>query len=360
MADWILEWDREGERYLENGDRHGVLYTKGSGSKPLSTASDYEKSKYYYGHAEVWNGLTAVTETPAGAEANDVYADDIKYATLRSAETFGGTIESFAYPPTFAKCDGSAEPQGVSGVHFGQQGRDSFGFSFESQVMNDTATSADDDEKLHIWYGCSASPSERSYSTINDSPEGISFSWEITSTPLNVSKTDIPGLEKEAISTITITKSEVANPANYEALKKIMYGYKGGDGTVYEGRLPYPSEVVAIIRNGITGDQANPNSNSKYIPEITAHTPDSTADLDEISDLTAGGTKEITFSDTAGAGELTFSIANSDIAGIDSVEGGKVTVRGKTAGTTTITAKVSETPFTASAEKVVAITVSNS
>lgn len=350
MAGWILEWDREGERYLENGDRHGVLYTKGSGSKPLSTASDYEKSKYYYGHAEVWNGLTAVTETPAGAEANDVYADDIKYATLRSAETFGGTIESFAYPTTFAKCDGSAEPQGAPGVHFGQQGRDSFGFSFESQVMNDTATAADDDEKLHIWYGCSASPSERSYSTINDSPEGISFSWEITSTPLNVSKTTIPGLEKEAISTITITKSEVSNPENYEALKKIMYGYVGSDNTVYEGRLPYPSEVVDIIKNGITGDQANPDSSSKYTPVITAAPS-------EVPNLGVGGTVTIAFSDTAGAGELTFSIGNSAIAEIEKVEGGSVTVRGKASGETAITATVSATPFTASVQKTVNITV---
>lgn len=350
MAGWILEWDREGERYLENGDRHGVLYTKGSGSKPLSTASDYEKSKYYYGHAEVWNGLTAVTETPAGAEANDVYADDIKYATLRSAETFGGTIESFAYPPTFAKCDGSAEPQGAPGVHFGQQGRDSFGFSFESQVMNDTATAADDDEKLHIWYGCSASPSERSYSTINDSPEGISFSWEVTSTPLNVSKTAIPGLEKEAISTITITKSEVSNPENYEALKKIMYGYVGSDNTVYEGRLPYPSEVVDIIKNGITGDQANPDSSSKQNVTIVS-------DPLAVSDLAVGAVTPISFSDNAGAGELTFEIDNTNIAKIDSVAGGTVTVRGVGRGTTKITARVSATPFTNAAEKEVNIAV---
>ena len=353
MAGWILEWDREGERYLENGDRHGVLYTKGSGSKPLSTASDYEKSKYYYGHAEVWNGLTAVTETPAGAEANDVYADDIKYATLRSAETFGGTIESFAYPPAFAKCDGSAEPQGATGVHFGQQGRDSFGFSFESQVMNDTATSADDDEKLHIWYGCSASPSERSYSTINDSPEGISFSWEITSTPINVSNTVIPGLEKEAISTITITKSEVEHLEHYEALKKIMYGYVDSDNTVYEGRLPYPSEVVNIIKNGISGGQANPNSGSKQDVTINSNP-------DTVLNLAVDEVKPISFSDNAGAGELTFEIGDTSIAKIDSVAGGVVNVRGIAGGETKITARVSATPFTNPAEKEVNITVAQS
>ena len=254
MANYVLEWDKEGERYLENGDRHGVLYTKNpSASAPTSSSTDEDKSKYYYGVASVWNGLTAVTETPAGAEANDVYADDIKYATLRSAETFGGTIESFAYPPEFAKCDGSAEPTGLSGVHFGQQGRDSFGFSFESQVMNDTATDTDDGEKLHIWYGCSASPSERSYSTINDSPEGISFSWEITSTPLTVSKTDL-GINKESISTITIAKNELDTnmQTNYENLKKIMYGYTWGTATMATaGRLPYPSEVVNAIKYGV-------------------------------------------------------------------------------------------------------------
>ena len=353
MAGWILEWDREGERYLENGDRHGVLYTKGSGSKPLSSASDYEKSKYYYGHAEVWNGLTAVTETPAGAEANDVYADDSKYATLRSAETFGGTIESFAYPPTFAKCDGSAEPQDAPGVHFGQQGRDSFGFSFESQVMNDTPTAADDDEKLHIWYGCSASPSERSYSTINDSPEGISFSWEITSTPLNVSKTTIPGLEKEAISTITITKSEVSDPENYEALKKIMYGYVDSDNTVYAGRLPYPSEVVNIIKNGISGGQGRSDSSTKPAATVTA-------DTESVSDLAVGAERTITFSDDAGAGELTFEILNSNVAEIVNVVGGKVKVRGVGSGTTTLRATVSATPFTSPGTADVSITVVSS
>lgn len=223
---YAIQWDQDGQRQFETGTDHGVLYVMSNGT---------------YGNGVPWNGLTAVTESPSGAEANAIYADNIKYAELRSAEEFGATIEAYTYPDEFAVCDGSAEI--AKGVYIGQQDRSKFGFSYRTKVGSDTDTAATD-YKLHIVYGCTASPSEKSYQTVNDSPEAITFSWEITTTPVPVT-----GFKNTAI--ITIQKSKV-NAEKLEELETILYGTAAsteGGTTVeaVEGRLPMPSEIIDIF-----------------------------------------------------------------------------------------------------------------
>ena len=218
-----LEWDKVGERFYETGTSHGVLYP--------------QDSKGTYPKGVVWNGLTAVSESPSGAEASDLYADDIKYATLRSAETFGCTIEAYTYPDEFAACDGSKEV--ADGVFVGQQARNSFGFSYRTVIGNDTSTEEDDGYKLHMVYGATASPSEKAYSTINDSPEAITFSWEVTTTPVNV-----PGFKPTAT---LIVDSRKTDPAKLAALEEILYGTEEK-----EARLPLPEEVINLFKTTAT------------------------------------------------------------------------------------------------------------
>lgn len=210
-----IVWDAIGEHFFETGTKNGVLY-------PYNATS----GKYTPGVA--WNGLTAVTETPEGAEANDQYADDIKYLVLYSAETFKGTIEAFSYPDEFMACDGSEEV--VSGVTIGQQGRKTFGFSFKTAKGNDTE-GQDLGYKLHLWYGCKASPSERSYATINDSPEALTFSWEVTTTPVSLEG-------KKPLSCITIDSTKV-DPDKLKDFEEILYGKEGIDP-----ELPMPEDVI--------------------------------------------------------------------------------------------------------------------
>lgn len=221
-----IEWDSDGKRYFETGTDRGVLYVMSNGA---------------YGNGVPWNGLTAVTESPSGAEANAIYADNIKYAELRSAEEFGATIEAYTYPDEFAVCDGSAEI--AEGVYIGQQDRSKFGFSYRTKVGNDLDTAATD-YKLHIVYGCTASPSEKSYQTVNDSPEAITFSWEITTTPVPVT-----GHKNTAI--VTLQKSKV-DADKLEALETILYGTAastdgGTEVPAVEGRLPMPSEIIELF-----------------------------------------------------------------------------------------------------------------
>lgn len=223
VADKKIVWDKSGSRYYETGTSKGVLY-------PMTTDASY-------GDGVAWNGLTAVTESPSGAEANDLYADDIKYATLRSAETWGGTIEAYTYPEEFAACDGSASPSDVKGVYLGQQTRNGFGFSYVTQVGNDTATGSDDGYKLHIVYGLTASPSEKSYATINDSPDAITFSWEVSSTPV-----DVDGYKPVSTITIDTTKLDQTGKTNLAKLEDILYG----KGEVAP-RLPLPMEVLTTM-----------------------------------------------------------------------------------------------------------------
>ena len=211
-----IVWDQTGERLYETGVNHGVLYIPNSG---------------VYSKGVAWNGLTAVTESPSGAEATALYADDIKYLNLMSAEEFACTIEAYTYPNEFAECDGSASL--AMGVNIGQQPRKTFGLCYRTTIGNDTDGNAHG-YKLHMVYGCLASPSEKAYSTINDSPEANTFSWEVSTTPVNVT-----GHKPTALLTIDSTK---ADPTKLAALEKILYG-----DTDAEPRLPLPDEIATLM-----------------------------------------------------------------------------------------------------------------
>lgn len=212
-----LVWDKTGERYYETGVRQGVLY-------PMDASGTYPKGV-------AWNGLTAVTESPSGAEATALYADDIKYLNLMSAEEFGATIEAYTYPDEFAACNGEAEL--VPGVTIGQQARQAFGMSYRTVIGNDV-DGENHGYKLHLIYGALAAPSEKGYSTINDSPDAITFSWEISTTPVSVDN-----FKPTASLTIDSTK---VNAEKLAALEKILYG-----DTDVEARLPLPNEVAQIM-----------------------------------------------------------------------------------------------------------------
>ena len=214
-----LVWDKTGDRLYETGVKNGVLY--------IPTAGVYSKGV-------AWNGLTAVTESPSGAEATSLYADDTKYLSLMSAEEFGATIEAYTYPDEFAACDGSAEL--ADGVMIGQQKRSTFGLCYKTTIGNDTEGN-DHGYKLHIIYGALAKPSERAYASINDSPEAITFSWEITTTPVNVA-----GAKPTASLVIDSTK---ADPSKLAALEDILYGKDGEPGN--EPRLPLPDEIKSLM-----------------------------------------------------------------------------------------------------------------
>ena len=211
-----LAWDASGERLYETGVKQGVLYVMNSN---------------VYGNGVAWNGLTAITESPSGAESTPLYADDIKYLDLRSTEEFGATIEAYTYPDEFAACDGSASL--ADGVSIGQQARKMFGLCYRTTVGNDT-DGTDHGYKLHLIYGATASPSEKAYETINDSPEAITFSWEITTTPVSVT-----GFKPTASISIDSTK---ADPTCLAALEEKLYG---GEST--EPTLPLPDEVKTIM-----------------------------------------------------------------------------------------------------------------
>ena len=213
----MLTWDDTGKKLYETGVDHGVLY-------PMDANG--------YGDGVAWNGLTTVTETPSGAEATNLYADNIKYLELRSAEEFGGTIEAYTYPDEWAECDGSVAL--ATGVYAGQQPRKAFGLSYRTVLGNDVAHESYG-YKLHLVYGATASPSERSYATINDSPEAITFSWEFTTTPVQVAN-------HKPVSCLTIDSTKV-DATKLKALEDILYG-AGQDG---KARLPLPAEVVTTL-----------------------------------------------------------------------------------------------------------------
>lgn len=225
-----LKWDDTGARLYETGVRQGVLYVQAqNGTYPEGVA---------------WNGLTGVTESPSGAEANAQYADDIKYLNLYSKEEFGATVEAFTYPEEFAECDGSAEP--ATGLYIGQQNRKSFGFSYRTVLGNDVA-GEEYGYKLHLIYGCKASPSEKSYSTINDSPEAITFSWEVTTTPVNVK-------DHKPTATLTID-STMVDDDKLKALEAILYGTDGEGGAQgTTAKLPLPDEVIAMFAEDTTSE----------------------------------------------------------------------------------------------------------
>lgn len=204
-----LTWDNTGDRLYETGTKNGVLW--------VMNATQEQKGPAGYGPGVAWNGLTAVTESPSGAEETALYADDIKYLSLRSTEEFGCTIEAYTYPDEFMACDGSESPS--AGVVIGQQKRATFAFGFTTVVGNDTEGN-DHGYKLHLIYGCTASPSERAYATINDSPEAITFSWEVTTIPVAVD-----GFKPTALVTIDSTKLKTdAEKEALSVLERIIYG----------------------------------------------------------------------------------------------------------------------------------------
>lgn len=217
MAGQKLEWDKTGERLYETGVSKCVLYVQGEGGT--------------YPQGVAWNGITAVTESPSGAEASPIYADDIKYLNLLSTEEFGATIEAYTYPPEFEACDGTAEI--ATGVTIGQQKRKTFGLCYRTIVGNDT-DSNEHGYKLHIIYGALAAPSEKPYATVNDSPEAITFSWEVSTTPVNVN-----GAKPTASLTIDSTK---VDKAKLVKLEDILYG-----STEAAARLPLPDEIATIM-----------------------------------------------------------------------------------------------------------------
>jgi len=236
MADNKIVWDKSGERRYETGVDHGVLYPNKPDTSEAATKS--------FTGGVAWNGLTSVSESPSGAEANDIYADNILYASLRSAEKFGGTIESYTYPEEFCKCNGEATPEGAVGLYVGQQKREPFGFCYRSDIGDDTQGTVDPDVdyKLHLWYNCVASPSERQFQTVNESPEAITMSWEISTTPVNVT-----GMKPTALLTIDSSKLKTtAEKARLQALEDILYGTNGEGGQA--PYLPTPDEVIRIMK----------------------------------------------------------------------------------------------------------------
>lgn len=214
----VLTWDQEGKRLYETGVEKCALYPRDTnGTYPAGVA---------------WNGITTVTESPSGAEATPIYADNNKYLNLFSTEELGLTIEAYTYPDEFTECDGSASI--VDGVYAGQQRRKSFGLAYKTLLGNDV-DGTDHGYRLHLVYGCTASPSEKGYSTVNDSPEAISFSWSVTTTPVEVA-----GLRPTALLTIDSTK---VTQAKLKALEDVLYGTDSGTP-----RLPLPNEVKTILQ----------------------------------------------------------------------------------------------------------------
>lgn len=220
-----LIWDKSGERFYETGIKECALYPQGA------------TGAYETGVA--WNGITGVTESPGGAEATDLYADDTKYGTLRSAETFGATIEAYTYPDEFGVCDGSAEP--AKGIKLGQQPRRSFGLAYKTSIGSDTSA-AGADYKLHLIYNATAAPSEKAYATINDSPEAITFSWELTTTP-------VPVTGFSPVASLVID-SRYADKEKLAVLEGKLFG-----STDSEPKLLLPDEIIEIFGDTTTGSE---------------------------------------------------------------------------------------------------------
>ena len=221
-----LTWDQTGERTYETGVDHGVLYTP--------------DALGVYADGVAWNGLVTVTESPSGAESNKQYADNIVYLNLTSAEEFGATIEAFTYPPEWEQHDGSVAP--ADGVSVGQQGRKPFGLAYRTLKGNDTEGN-DHGYKIHMVWGAQAAPSEKAYGTVNDSPEAITFSWEVTTTPVGIGTVD--GVDYKPTSVIVVDSTEVL-PADLAALEAELFG-----GAATQPNLPSPAEVIGMFTAGV-------------------------------------------------------------------------------------------------------------
>lgn len=216
-----LTWDATGERYFEMGVSKGVLFVMGSAGT--------------YGEGVAWNGLSTVTESPEGAEPSDIWADNIKYATLRSTETFSGTIEAYTYPDEFNACNGEATL--VEGATIGQQSRATFGLCYRTEIGSDTASDGTAGYKLHFLYGLTASPSEKAYASINDSPEAIAFSWEVSSTPVAVTS-----IANAKPTSTVVVDSRTADSTKLGELEKMVYG-----DTATTSKLPTPDEIYTLL-----------------------------------------------------------------------------------------------------------------
>lgn len=301
----LLKWDQIGEHNFEAGVDHGVLY-------------QYDKATNRFVDGVAWNGLTTVTESPSGAEANDQYADNIKYLSLRSAENFGGTIEAFTYPDEFEQNDGTATP--VKGVKVTQQNRKAFGFSYRTLLGNDV-DGTDAGYQLHLVYMATANPSEKSRSTINDSPEAATLSWEFTTTPVEVGTFNGVTYKPTAHIVVKSTDFETeAEKATLAAFEEILYG-KEADATAgteeVAARLPLPQEVFTLLGAG---------------PAPT--TPSVTLDKSTAS-IAVNGTETLVATTVPADSVVTWTSSDDTVA---SVDGGVVT--GVAAGDATITASI--------------------
>lgn len=216
-----LTWDATGERYFEMGVSKGVLFVMGSAGT--------------YGEGVAWNGLSTVTESPEGAEPTDIWADNIKYATLRSTETFSGTIEAYTYPNEFNACNGEATL--VEGATIGQQSRATFGLCYRTEIGSDTASDGTAGYKLHFLYGLTAAPSEKAYASINDSPEAIALSWEVSSTPVTVTS-----IANAKPTSTVVVDSRTADSTKLRELEKMVYG-----DTATTSKLPTPDEIYTLL-----------------------------------------------------------------------------------------------------------------
>lgn len=297
-----LVWDNTGERLYETGVKMGVLYPAINGAYPKGV---------------VWNGLTSVSETPSGADANNIYADDIKYLSLRAAEEFGATVEAYTYPDEFAVCDGSAFI--AKGVTIGQQTRKPFGLCYRTILGNDVDAN-DHGYKLHLIYGATASPSERQYQTVNDSPEAITFSWEMTTTPVAVT-----GFKPTACLIVDSTKVDALK---LTALEDILYGQEDTDA-----RLPLPDEVISILGGTAEYDITLNRSNATIVEDST-----------------------LTITATVNPAGTSVTWASSDDTKASVTQGGVVT--GVAAGSATITASISDGTNTYSDTCAVTVTAS--
>lgn len=313
----LLRWDQIGEHKFEAGVDHGVLY-------------QYDKTNNAFNGGVAWNGLTTVTESPSGAEANDQYADNIKYLSLRSAENFGGTIEAFSYPDEFEQNDGTATP--VKGVKVTQQNRKAFGLSYRTLVGNDV-DGTDAGEKIHLVYMATANPSEKSRATVNDSPEAATFSWEFTTTPVEVGEHD--GVMYKPTSHIIVNSEDFTSAgekATYEAFKEIIYGKAAsGSDPAVQPRLPLPAEVFQLL---------------SLVPSAVSVVLDKETDTVE-----ENGTTTITATTTPAGQTVTWTSSDDEVATVD---GGVVT--GVAAGSATITATITVDGQSASASCAVTVT----
>lgn len=283
-----LTWDNVGERFYETGVDRGVVYPY----KTVNNVAGYQKGA-------AWNGLTAVNENPSGAEATALYADNIKYLNLISNEEYGCTIEAYTYPDEFAECDGSAEP--ADGVFLAQQPRIPFGFTYRTKIGNDIVGS-EKGYKIHLVYNALAAPSSKSYGTINDSPDAMTLSWEVSTTPINVTG-------YKPIAHLVIDSVKVNDPAKMKALEDVLYGSIDADA-----RLPLPDEVIAIMTGGTPGSI-----------EMNRHS----------ATIAIGDTLPITVVVSPASAEVTWSSSSESVA---TVEDGVVT--GVGAGNAIITASI--------------------